>query len=1280
MAALLSAVIIGCVFNVHAQNYSISPRTLTWGHDDLSTKSVYITNRDSLGVSLSTTSCPHFNVTPQQGCWRVDIAPVSSNNGASDIVQYLNITIDDFGTLINETVQLTQSGFTPSIRIVTDSLSWQNTDMAEVDLVVISNVPWTAYVDNDAFAVVNGTSHGSGTGEAEMLIVAPTGTNDTGTDYTGTVTVFGGTASATAHLRQKADPDRMTQVGRTYIRTTTYTSSDGTGNYQDITYYDGLGYPAQALQVAGSPSGKTVASQTVYDTMHRPDSVAYLPYVRGDGGAGELDAAHTLDDIGYWYHSACGDSRPYAVKTYESSQYGRLLSIQREGDEWNADGGHRTTFAYGFNAASDDVLRLSWKPGANAGDAPTVRCAGTWPEGSLSRTRLTDENGAVSDTYTDARGRTVCTRTWNGAASTAGGPGTGAMSETLYAYDYRDSLALVVQPEGAAALKALPAASRIMTIEDNAANANNTIYKEYCFGYIYDGWGNLIREHVPGGGTTHRSYDARDRLVLETNDLMAPRAIQTVYDNFDRVVQRRIVDANLSQVCPLYSAEYHPFGSVSGALTGFIADADVAEAAEVETENIKGMLKSETLYPAANADGTAPAGGITRTRNYWYDYRGRIIQIQESDSDGWTARYSTKYDFCGNVLATKETHTSPLNETHWLLTENRYDSRGRVTLSMRHLDGDYLRDVFYYYDDLGRLSRKEIGDGPDNIGNIAFDYDLHGWTTGIEARNNWGQDTVFRETLRYASPQKPGTMARYDGNISEITYTSYNGTTAPSSDTYGYDYDGLKRLTDAAHYAGAATTQSLLKTEKNITYDRNGNITGLNRYGAAGLSEMLSFTHAGNRLSSVQSWDGANLPQIGTFTYDAMGNQLTDSRKGLQFCYNFANLPSKVEGMAGSANAGLTLNYGYLSDGTKTSSIAGTGSSAEGLKYRGAFVYELKDGAERLSSVAWSDGRTEYDYSADASIPDISDQWHISDHLGNTRAVVNMSSGGTVVEQNDYLPFGTRLANPAFEQGSNRYRLGGKEEQRFGGLDLALSDFGARFYDPGICRWTSIDPMAEKFIYISPYSFCHNNPINYVDPTGCADYFDNNGQLIFRDLVDDGRILVTSLDVVNAALQEADDGLLGQASFDILSAGSMSFSSAVREGTMSENAALNVYEHYNSTGLPLSIDNAIEYDMCFTAPGDKAQIKINNEKNLRGEHYFDNSYNIVNAFTHEQKHLFDYKQYGRSVFARSNEPVVELRAINYQKEHSSWANTTKGYKERIEKYKTKQIEKWKRKR
>ena len=296
---------------------------------------------------------------------------------------------------------------------------------------------------------------------------------------------------------------------------------------------------------------------------------------------------------------------------------------------------------------------------------------------------------------------------------------------------------------------------------------------------------------------------------------------------------------------------------------------------------------------------------------------------------------------------------------------------------------------------------------------------------------------------------------------------------------------------------------------------------------------MLSFTHAGNRLSSVQSWDGANLPQIGTFTYDAMGNQLTDSRKGLQFCYNFANLPSKVEGSAGSGNAGLTLNYGYLSDGTKTSAIKETaaGSGAEGLKYRGSFVYETvavpgsEVSEEFLSGIGWSEGRIAFDnpfeVAADSaaveavSLPDgltvrllahggveepgdttetaasllgtMHDLWYIADHLGNTRAVVDMTFGGFVAESNEYLPFGTRL-DGALALPDNRHRFGGKEEQRFGIgagiLDLHLSDFGARYYDPFTARWTTRDPLAGKYAGYSPYSYCGGNPIRFTDRDG----------------------------------------------------------------------------------------------------------------------------------------------------------------------------------------------------
>jgi len=198
-----------------------------------------------------------------------------------------------------------------------------------------------------------------------------------------------------------------------------------------------------------------------------------------------------------------------------------------------------------------------------------------------------------------------------------------------------------------------------------------------------------------------------------------------------------------------------------------------------------------------------------------------------------------------------------------------------------------------------------------------------------------------------------------------------------------------------------------------------------------------------------------------------------------------------VEGLAGSASAGLTLSYGYLSDGTKTSALVeDTGNpndEAEGLKYRGSFVYEVSGSTERLGSVAWDEGRIAIDYSQNAANPYIRDEWHVRDHLGNTRMVVNLTDYGTVIEKNEYMPFGTRLPSTN-ELTSNRYRLGGKEEQRFGtgasSLDLRLSDFGARYYDPFTCRWTTCDPLAGKYPEWGPYNYCAGNPVNVVDPFG----------------------------------------------------------------------------------------------------------------------------------------------------------------------------------------------------
>ena len=111
------------------------------------------------------------------------------------------------------------------------------------------------------------------------------------------------------------------------------------------------------------------------------------------------------------------------------------------------------------------------------------------------------------------------------------------------------------------------------------------------------------------------------------------------------------------------------------------------------------------------------------------------------------------------------------------------------------------------------------------------------------------------------------------------------------------------------------------------------------------------------------------------------------------------------------------------------------------------------------------------------------------DHLGNVREVV--SEKGEVKQVNAYHPFGTPIYALGTNESQQHYKYNGKEFDELHGLNTY--DYGARQYAPLLPLWNRVDPLAEKYYGVSPYAYCANNPVTFVDPDGRNPIYNSKG-------------------------------------------------------------------------------------------------------------------------------------------------------------------------------------------
>ncbi|WP_422106031.1 DUF6443 domain-containing protein [Winogradskyella sp.] len=925
--------------------------------------------------------------------------------------------------------------------------------------------------------------------------------------------------------------------------TTDITTLTNGEKIEAISYFDGLGRAKQSVAIRAGGNSEDIITPMEYDPYGRMVR-EYLPYsattnigsYRSDALTKVLDYYDTTAYDDDFPGMTTVDINPYSEKEFDDSPLNRVMKQAAPGKDWKLGNGHEIEMDYLTNTSATEVRRYDVSLSKNTVSGvvtyvPTLSTGGHYAVHELIKTVTRDENhpGTATKDHTteefkDKQGQVVLKRTYD----------NGVAHDTYYAYDDFGNLSFVMPPK----------------VEAHVDKPDGTELSELCYQYRYDEHNRLVEKKIPGKGWEYIVYNILDQPILtrDANLDAQTRWLFTKYDIFGRVAYTGYITSGstrqalqnaanavttthvtklgsattLAGTTIYYSNNGYPTTNISEIYTINYYDnytfdlaggsSDTAYGVTPET-NVKGLATGSKVRVLGTSD------WITTVT--YYDDRSRPIYVYSNNAYlNTTDKVKSDLSFDGTVLETYTLHTKGVLPTMTVMTvydRYFYDHANRLTEHRHKVNSAALDEVIAAntYDDLGQLTEKGVG-GKQNttrLQDIDYDYNVRGWLRTINDPASLGSD-LFGFKINYNTQDHGGTLL-YNGNIAETAWKTANDNLLRR---YRYEYDALNRLTAGIFNTGSGNQPNRYSVS-NVDYDKNGNITALQRNGhenaaATSFGDMdnLVYTYEtkSNRLKKVLDngednfgfKDGADVAT--EYTYDDSGNMLTDLNKGISsnILYNHLNLPTQV------TLSGGNIQYIYDATGIKQKKIVSTGTTTE---YAGNFIYE--DGT--LMMFSHPEGYVEPPSSSAQKHPPYKYVYQYKDHLGNIRLIYSDSdkngsidSGTEIIEENNYYPFGLKHKgyNNTVSANSNSVasRFKYQSQELMESLGYNMYEFILRHYDAAIGRFVTTDPYEQ---FMSPYVAMGNNPVISFDPDGGHCYDANGNQIACpdADIYDDYR-------------------------------------------------------------------------------------------------------------------------------------------------------------------------------